>query len=164
MHTSTTGCQLLPPLGGALIATPLRLWCRRAGLDQDQFIRLLREPGQQWTVWDIWETEANGGDGLFPTEEELAQLDGIVISGDRYGRMSKLWLLHPAAVAPAAAAALVVTGSLWLLPLPLPSMLSPMLDSALDPHPPPARGCPTALSLQRLALASCAVHAAGAHR
>lgn len=30
--------------------------------------------------------------------------------------MSKLWLLHPAAVAPAAAAALVVTGSLWLLP------------------------------------------------
>ena len=54
-----------------------------AGLDQDQFIRLLREPGQQWTVWDIWQTEANGGDGVFPTAEELEQLDGIVITGDR---------------------------------------------------------------------------------
>ncbi len=55
-----------------------------AGLDQDQFIRLLRQPGEQWQAWDIWVTEANGGDGLFPSQEELDALDGIVITGDRW--------------------------------------------------------------------------------
>ncbi|PRW58381.1 glutamine amidotransferase isoform B [Chlorella sorokiniana] len=64
------------------LADPMPDILKTAGLDQDQFIRLLRQPGEQWRVWDIWETQANGGDGLFPTQAELEQLDGIVITGD----------------------------------------------------------------------------------
>ena len=66
-----------------LLPCAAALPCRSAGLDQDQFIRLLREPGQQWRAWDIWGTAANGGDGLFPSQAELDGLDGIVITGDR---------------------------------------------------------------------------------
>lgn len=105
--------------------------CCSAGLDQDQFVRLLRQPGELWKAWDVWVTEANGGDGVFPSQEELDELDGIVITGDRCAWLACapaclccLWCGASRGnclpvVAPAAAAAACCRCCLLLLPAPL---------------------------------------------
>ena len=45
-------------------------------------MRLLRQPGQAWGAWDVWASQQHP-DGAFPSQQELDQLDGIVITGDR---------------------------------------------------------------------------------
>lgn len=65
-------------VGRAVLARPAPashvLFLRRKGTFEDMFLQLLREEGEEWRLYFVFR-------GEFPSEEELAGLDGFVITG-----------------------------------------------------------------------------------